>query len=247
MRISVLGSLEIAGPGGVVDVTAPRQRSVLAALLADANRVVTIDHLVDVIWGDAPPSTARSQVHICVSSVRKRLARGGVHSLVVTRQPGYLAAVDSEQLDLHRFDRFVAGGRRLVAAGHFEEAAQHFADALLLWRGRPFAGVDSSRIQSFAAQIGERRLCVVEDYFDLQIRLGRSGTVISDLMAHIEEYPFRERLRAQLIVALCRTGRRGEALGEYREVRTQFADELGLDPGAELRRLERDILAGCPV
>ena len=244
MRISILGSLEIVGPRGPIEFTARRQQIVLATLLWNANRVVPMDVLIDAIWGSAPPATARSQVHICVSSIRKRLVRGGLHQLVTTRPPGYRAWVEPGQLDLHVFDRLVDAGRAQVAAHRFAEADATFAEVLTLWRGAPFAGIDSDRVSSIAARVSERRVGVLEEYLDLQILLGRSAIVISELMALVEEYPYRERLRAQLMVALCRVGRQADALREYRQARALFASELGLEPGGQLRRLEREILSG---
>jgi DNA-binding SARP family transcriptional activator len=247
MWISILGSLEIVGPRGAIHLTAPRQKIVLATLLWNANRVVPIERLVDAIWDGSPPATARSQVHICVSSIRKRLARGGLHSLVDTNPPGYRASVDEDQLDLHVFDRLAASGRALMAVSRVEEATERFARALRLWRGQPFPGLDSDRVRSIAAQISERRIGMIEEYFDLRIELGHSAAIIGELMAHIEEYPFREHLRAQMITALCRAGRQADALREYREARALLVEELGLEPGGELRRLERDILTGSAV
>jgi DNA-binding SARP family transcriptional activator len=247
MAISILGSFRIAGPEHAIDLTAPRQQIVLAMLLWNANRVVPIERLIDALWRQSPPVTARSQVHICVGAIRKRLGRCGLHGLVNTHPPGYRAAVAEDQLDLHVFDRLVETARRLRIAGRLDEAAERFDEALRMWHGQPFAGIDSDLVRSIATQIGERRLSVVEEYFDLQIEIGRSAVAIGDLRTHIEENPFRERLRAQAIVALCRTGRQVEALREYRETRALFVRELGLEPGNELRRLEREILAGSIV
>lgn len=247
MAISILGSFRIAGPEHAIDLTAPRQQIVLAMLLWNANRVVPIDRLIDAVWRHSPPATARSQVHICVGAIRKRLARCGIHGLVTTHPPGYRAALDGDQLDLHVFDRLVETARRLRLAGNLDGAAERFGEALRMWHGQPFAGIDSELVRSIATQIGERRLSVLEEYFDLEIEIGRAATTIEELREHIEENPFRERLRAQAIVALCRTGRRVEALREYRETRALFVRELGLEPGSELRRLEREILAGSTV
>jgi DNA-binding SARP family transcriptional activator len=244
MKISVLGRFELTGPRGTVRVTARRHQIVLATLVWHANQVVPIESLIDALWGAAPPDTARSQVHICVSGIRKRLARGGLHQLVDTEPPGYLARVDASELDLHAFDEFVARGRASMADGRWDEASRCLADALSLWRGEPFAGMDSDRIRPLAVQLAERRISTSEEYFTLQNRLGRSADVIGDLMTLVEQHPFRERLRGELMVALCRTGRRMEALREYRNTRALFVRELGVEPSRELQRMEQDILTG---
>lgn len=215
----------------------------LATLVWQANRVVAIDSLIDALWGTMPPDTARSQVHICVSGIRKRLARSGLHQLVDTEPPGYLARVDAGELDVQVFDDLVGKGRALMAERRWTEASRFLADALALWRGDPFPGVDSDRVRSMIAQLVERYITTSEDYFQLQNRLGRSADIVGELIALVERYPFRERLRGELMVALCQTGRQAEALREYRETRALFVDELGVEPSWELRRLEQDILA----
>jgi DNA-binding SARP family transcriptional activator len=247
IRVSILGPCELVGPRGVVRFTARRQQIVLATLVWHANRVVPIESLIDALWGRTPPDTARSQVHISVSQIRQRLARHNLHHVVETAPPGYLARIGEHELDLHVFDQLVTRGRTLIAARRLDEANDCFAEALRLWRGDPFVGVDSERVRSIAAQISERRIGISEEYFELRIRLGHGAQVITDLMALVEEYPFRERLRAQLMTALCQTGRPVEALSAYRDTRNLFVRELGMEPGRELRELERDILSGRPT
>ncbi|MFL6143246.1 MAG: BTAD domain-containing putative transcriptional regulator [Labedaea sp.] len=244
MKISVLGQLELYGARGTIRITARRQQVVLATLIWNANRVVPIESLIDALWGATPPATARSQVHICVSGIRKRLVRSGLHRLLETEPPGYLARVSPGELDLQIFDELVGKGRSLMSAHRPHEASRFLADALALWRGEPFAGVDSDRIRSIAAQLAERRIAAAEDYFELQIELSRSADIVADLTALVERYPFRERLRGELMIALCQTGRQTDALREYRNTRTLFVSELGVEPSWELRRLERDILSG---
>ncbi|MFL6125208.1 BTAD domain-containing putative transcriptional regulator [Actinophytocola sp.] len=239
----MFGRFEVVGPRGTIRITARRQQIILATLVWHANRVVGIESLIDALWGATPPDTARSQVHICVSGIRKRLARSGLHQLVGTESPGYLARVGTGELDLHVFDSLVTRGRTLMGAGQPDEASRCLAEALALWRGEPFAGIGSERVQSMVTQLVERYITVSEDYFQLQNRLGRSAHVVGDLMALVERHPFRERLRGELMVALCHTGRQAEALREYRHTRALFVDELGVEPSWELRRLEQDILA----
>lgn len=242
--ISILGPLELHGSQGPIRLTARRQQILLATLVWHANRVVPIDSLIDVMWGSTPPDTARSQVHISVSGARKRLARSGLHQLIDTEPPGYLAHIGPGQLDLHRFDDLVERGRAATAAGHLSDADRYVIEALRLWRGEPFAGLGNEHIESIAAQLTERWITLSEDHFELRIMLGRSADVISEMMSLAATYPFRERLRAQLMVALSRTGRTMEALRVYRDTRTMFVRELGMEPGLALRELEQKILSG---
>jgi len=242
MRISLLGPLEVMGPRGPVTVTARRQQIVLAIILWNANRVVPMDLLIDALWGQDPPATARSQVHTSVSGIRKRLARGGLHELVSTWPPGYRSWVREGELDLHEFDRHVTTARGYVAAGRGEDAARSFTDALRLWRGEPFAGIHSERVSAIAAQLADRRVSVFEELVETQLRLGRGGSMIGELTASVAEHPYRELLRAHLMTALCQAGRQVEALREYRHLRALFARELGLEPSPRLRLLEQEIL-----
>jgi DNA-binding SARP family transcriptional activator len=214
-------------------------------LLLEPNRVVTIERLVDAVWDTTPPSTAKEQVRICVSAIRRTLAGGGQPGAVVTRPPGYSIQCTDRELDLLAFDYLVASGRRGLGSGRPDDAVGAFRDALRMWRGTvPLAGVRSQLVQSIGTQLAERRLAVVEEYIDVRLRLGQHHELISELVELVTANPFRERLRARLMIALYRTGRQAEALHTYRSGRQLFVEELGLEPGAELRRLERAILAG---
>lgn len=244
MRFRVLGPLEVIGTAGRLSF-APRQRTVLAMLLLEPNQVVSVERLVDAVWGTAPPSTAKEQIQICVSAIRRTLAAGGQSGSIVTRPPGYSIHCVGGELDLLAFDHLVAGGRRALAGGRLDDAAAAFRDALRLWHGTtPLAGVRGELVQCIGTQLAERRLTVVEEYVDVRLRLGQHHELVSELVELVAANPFRERLRAQLMIALYRTERTAEALETYRSGRQLFVAELGLEPGAELRRLERAILAG---
>ncbi|GAB3890736.1 hypothetical protein GCM10029964_062750 [Kibdelosporangium lantanae] len=244
MRFRVLGPLEVIGAAGRL-LFAPRQRIVLSMLLLEPNRVVSVERLVDAVWGTAPPSTAREQIQICVSAIRRTLAAGGRPGSIVTRPPGYSIQCVDRELDLLAFDYLVASGRRSLAGGRLDDAAATFRDALRLWHGTtPLAGVRSELVRSIGTQLAERRLTVVEEHVDVRLRLGQHHELVSELVELVAANPFRERLRAQLMIALYRTERTAEALQTYRSGRQLLVAELGLEPGAELRRLERAILAG---
>ncbi|HEX4704674.1 MAG TPA: BTAD domain-containing putative transcriptional regulator [Pseudonocardiaceae bacterium] len=244
MWFRVLGPLEVIGADGQLSF-APRQRSVLSMLLLEPNQVVAIERLVDAVWDTTPPSTAKEQVRICVSAIRRTLAAGGQPGAIVTRPPGYSIRCTDRELDLLAFNCLVASGRRGLGGGRPDDAASAFRDALRLWHGTtPLGGVRSQLVQSIGTQLAERRLAVVEEHVDVRLRLGQHHELISELVELVTANPFRERLRAQLMLALYRTGRQAEALHTYRLGRQLFVTELGLEPGAELRRLERAILAG---
>ncbi|MFJ9731393.1 AfsR/SARP family transcriptional regulator [Streptomyces sp. NPDC101171] len=246
MHFRMLGPLEVVGPEGTVLITAERQRIVLALLLMEANRVVPTERLVDAVWGDSPPSTARGQIQICVSMVRANLAKVGLRDVIHTRPPGYVAEVGDDDLDLRVFDRLALAGRAAAEAGRHAEAASVFAEALALWRGEIHidSGAARTALQAPAARLSEQRLAVVEQWVDAQLALGLHQQLVERLIDLVMQNPLREHLRAQLMVALYRSGRQAEALEAYRGGRQVLVDELGIEPGEELRRLEEAILSG---
>ncbi|MFE2557310.1 BTAD domain-containing putative transcriptional regulator [Streptomyces sp. NPDC059352] len=246
MRFRLLGPLEVVGPGGPALITAERQRIILAVLLMEPNRIVPMGRLVDAVWGTSPPPTARAQIQICVSIVRASMAKVGLPDVIQTRSPGYLAEVGDDELDLHVFERAASDGRTAAEAGRFDEAAAAFETALGLWRGSSCfgGGTTSTALQAPAARLDEQRLAVVEQWADARLALGLHQQLVARLIDLVMQNPLRERLRAQLMVALSRSGRQAEALEVYRRGRRELIDELGIEPGEELRRLQEAILAG---
>jgi DNA-binding SARP family transcriptional activator len=242
----ILGPLEVTnGSAGAFKVPPGRQQIVLCVLLSEANRVVSVDHLIDAIWEDDPPSTARTQVQICVSSLRRSLARIGCDEAIITRVPGYLLQVASGQLDSHLFAQLTAKADSLSRdAG--ATAAETLRQALELWRGPAMSGISSQLLTARATQLNEARLTALESCLDLELRLGKHHQVIAEIVTLVAEHPLRERLRSLLMLALHRSGRQAEALEAYRVGRELLIDELGLEPGEELRRLEAAILADDP-
>jgi DNA-binding SARP family transcriptional activator/Tfp pilus assembly protein PilF len=215
-------------------------------LLIEANHVVPVDRLVDAVWDESPPSTARSQVQICVSALRRALAAAGVSGQIVTRAPGYLFQLAEDDLDLRVFDRLGAAGRARAANGQLAEASATFRRALALWRGPPLAGVTSRVVGAASVSLTERRLALLEEAIDIELQLGRHHEAIGELMVLAAEQPARERLRALLMTALYRDGRQTEALEVYQRGRQALIAELGLEPGRELQQLHRAILARHP-
>jgi DNA-binding SARP family transcriptional activator len=244
----ILGPLEVGnGPDSEFRVPPGRQQIVLGTLLCEANRVVSIDHLIDATWEDNPPPTARTQVQICVSSLRRDLSRIGCVEAIVTRVPGYLLQVAKGQLDFQVFVQLTAKADALVRTGDLEQAAELLRLALALWRGPALSGATSRVLAAKGIQLDENRLAALESYLDLELRVGRHHQVVAEVGALVVEHPLRERLRGLLMLALYRSGRQAEALEVYRAGRRLLIDELGLDPGEDLRRLEAAILAGDPA
>ncbi|HYQ66219.1 AfsR/SARP family transcriptional regulator [Actinophytocola sp.] len=251
MLYRILGPLEVARDAEPLPL-APRQRVVLSMLLLQPNRVVTVDRLVLAVWGAAPPPTAKEQIRICVSSIRRRLSADGLPNTIVTRPPGYFIQCTAENLDLLAFESLVSSSRAEAARHRLAEAVTAFRSALALWRGKPLSGMNSQLIRSISTTLDERRLAVVEEYVATQLRIGRppepayEHELISELTELVAANPFRERLRVQLMIALHQAGRRAEALEAYRTGRRLFVARLGLEPGEELVRVEQAILRGDP-
>ncbi|WP_328615451.1 tetratricopeptide repeat protein [Amycolatopsis sp. NBC_00355] len=240
----ILGPLEIrAVAGGELRIPPGRQQIVLATLLVDANRVVSLDQLIEAIWYDDPPATARTQVQICVSRLRRALADAVGPDTLVTRGPGYELLVADGQLDARTFAELVSGSAELTRAGQLEDASRMLDAALALWRGPALSGTGSRLLEAKASHLEEQRLNALEAHFELGLRLGRHHQLIGELASQVTANPLRERLRGQLMLALFRSGRQAEALETYRAGRELLVEQLGLEPGDELRRLESAILA----
>src|SRR5262245_1574501 len=205
-------------------------------MLLHANEVVAADRLIEELWRGNPPATASKALQVYVSRLRKHLGA----EVLVTRAPGYAVVVGPDELDLSHFERLVEDAR----AADPVDAGSKLREALSLWRGEPLAEfADEPFAQTEIARLAEMRLTAVEDRVDADLALGRHGEVIAELESLVARHPYRERLRRQLMLALYRSGRQADALAVYRDARRALADELGLEPGDELRALERQILA----
>jgi DNA-binding SARP family transcriptional activator len=223
---------------------------VLAILLLNANRVVSIDRLADHLYGEEPPASALTQIQAHVSHLRRRLdptlAAGSPGSLIETRAPGYLVRLAHEQLDLRQFERLTGEGREASLLGDHDTAASRYREALDLWRGPALADLDASFLQPVIARLEDLRLAAIEDRIDAELALGRHGSLTGELEALVSESPIRERPHGQLMLALYRSGRQAEALEVYRRLRQTLVDELGLEPGPALQQFERAILTQDP-
>ena len=244
MQFLVLGVMEIYGRDGPIAIVAQRQQIVLMMLLLEANRPVPVERLIEAVWDDAPPATARGQIQICMSMLRKSFADVGHADIITTRTAGYQCTVADDDLDLFVFDQLVRDARRLAGEGRSAEADELYIRAIALWRGDTMTTANSRVLEAVATRLAEQRGAVMEEQAELRLRLGLHHDLVRDLKDMVARYPLRERLRAMLMTALYRSGRQAEALEVYRAGRRVLVDELGIEPGNELRRLEQAILAG---
>jgi DNA-binding SARP family transcriptional activator/tetratricopeptide (TPR) repeat protein len=243
LEFRILGPLDALIDGRRIDVSGNRQQIVLACLVLEAGAVVSIDRLMRAVYGDGLPSSARVQVQICVSNLRRLFSRYGQSEAIVTRAQGYVLQLPDMSVDLHHYERLVREGRLAGSAGRREEATARYREALALWRGSVLEGLDSEPLRMAADRLAEERLTVIEDCIEYDLELGRHRKVVAELGGLVSTYPLRERLRGQLMVALYRSGRQAEALDAYRVARRTLIDELGLEPSEWLQQLERSILA----
>ena len=239
MQFRILGPLEVADGHGAISFDAPKQRTLLAVLLLHANEVVSSERLIDEVWGAKPPATAAKVMQTYISQLRKALGSDAI----VTRPPGYTLQVEDGALDVDRFHRLTSDAQAFVGKGKPASAEKLYREALALWRGPPLSDVV---FESFAANevegLDEERLKALTDRIDCDLTLGRHHELASELEALVGQYPLRERLRGQLMLALYRSGRQADALAAYQDARRTLVDELGLEPSGELQALERAIL-----
>jgi DNA-binding SARP family transcriptional activator len=251
MDFRILGPLEVRQGDRVLPLVGGKQRGLLAILLLSANETVSSDRLVDGLWGERPPTTAAKALQVYVSQLRKQLeperARGSVGRLLVTSGSGYLLRIDGEQLDLHRFSRLLSQGRLALAGGRPAEAARALAEGLSLWRGPALADVASEPFaQTEIARLEELRVTALEGRIEAELQLGRHAELIGELEMLVGAHPLREQLRNRLMLALYRAGRQAEALATYQDARRALTEELGVEPGAGLKDLQRAILTQDP-
>jgi predicted ATPase/DNA-binding SARP family transcriptional activator len=244
MDFRILGPLEVLDESRAITLGGSKQRALLALLLLHANETLSTDRLIDELWGERPPANAAKTVQMQISRLRKALADNGSANLVVTRERGYELAVDPERLDSHRFERLVAEGRSELASGDPERALSTLDEALSLWRGAPLAELAHEPFaQREVARLDDLRVDALERLVEAKLALGRHAEVVGQLEALIDEHPYREGLRAQLMLALYRSERQADALQAYQDARRTLVEELGIEPGERLRELERAILA----
>ncbi|MEU3273423.1 BTAD domain-containing putative transcriptional regulator [Saccharomonospora sp. NPDC006951] len=241
MRFGVLGPLTVVdAEGNKVRLRGDRQRSLLAMLLMNAGKPVLLDSLVEALWPELPPKSYASNLHTYVSRLRERIGDIRIEHV----GSGYRLIAGPGELDLLVFETEVAAGRRAARAGEAAVAASHFRKALAQWRGPALADVDVTALDPAVSTLDAERLTVIEDCAEAELSIGKHAELIGELESFLVEHPLRERAAAQLMLALRRSGRQAEALAVYARTRTVLVDELGVEPGAELRQAHATVLNG---
>jgi len=247
VELKILGPLEVTHGGECIDIGGPRQQVILAMLLLAENHVMPIDRLIEGVWNDKPPDTARGQIQICISGLRRQLKKAEGRQRILSRRPGYMILVEDGILDLHAFDTHVAAARQAAQDNDLAAASTEYRVGLGLWRGRALEDISSRLVQQSVDALHERRLAAVEESIGCGFRMGLYNDQIGVLIGWVNEYPLRERFRALLIRALYWAGRPADALEAYQDARRALMRELAIEPGKELQDLQRAILDGAPV
>ncbi len=245
--IRLLGPVEVIGPRGPAELVGVRQRALISLLALDAGRVVTQNRLVDALWGEAPPRTAVKTLYSHIARVRHSLDVCGMPSVLLTHGSGYTLAVRPDEVDVTRFEKKVAHGRRMLADGKTAEAVAHLRDALALWRGEALAGAPAaSRLAAEADRLHEMRLSAQEDLWEARLGLGEHATAVDELEKLLVDNPLRERLVELFILSLYRCGRHTEALEAYQRLRGRLGEQLGVEPGPRIATLYAAVLRRSP-
>jgi predicted ATPase/DNA-binding SARP family transcriptional activator len=243
MEFRILGPFEVEDRGRLLQLGSPAERSVLALFVCLANETVPVERIIDEIWGGGPPATARNMVQRYVSRLRKSLGQAAVERLS-TRPGGYSLCINEGELDSSLFESMVKEAR---SSDDLSESSSLLHQALALWRGSTLVGVgDGPTLVVERVRLEEARVSALEDRIDCDLELGRHTDLLSELEGLCSEFPFRERLRAQLVLALYRCDRQAEALRSYTDYRLVLGEETGLDPSPALIELEDRVLARSP-
>jgi DNA-binding SARP family transcriptional activator len=243
VEFRLLGPLEVIDDTGeTLRLGGLRPRALLAVLLLHPNHVVSIDALIDALWGESPPEAAANTVQVYIGRLRKLLDPTRTTERLATRPPGYVLHVDDDEIDIARFEQLGRRARQLMASDP-RAAGDHLEQALALWRGSVLADLGyESFVSAEVERLGELRLTALEDRMTCDLELGAHNEIVAELERLVADNPLRERLAGQLMVALYRSGRQADALATYRRVRERLVEELGIDPSIELRELEQRIL-----
>jgi DNA-binding SARP family transcriptional activator/DNA-binding beta-propeller fold protein YncE len=246
VEFRILGPLEVVEDGEPVALGTLKERLVLGVLLLHANEFVSRERLIDELWGEAPPPTARKAVNVYISQLRKALGRDG-DDPISTASGGYRLRLEPEQLDAERMQQLLGEARESVSRGEHGDAGERFRAALALWRGPTLAGLQLESLGGDeVARLDELRIAALMDRLDCDLALGRHEQVLGELNVLVREHPLRERLRAQQMLALYRADRQADALDAYAEARRTLVDDLGIEPSEALQRLQQAILRHDP-
>jgi SARP family transcriptional regulator, regulator of embCAB operon len=258
--IDVLGALDVRENGVSIAPTAPKPRQVLAFLALHADQVVPVAGLIEELWAGKPPRSARTTLQTYVLQLRELITVAlekdtpeegaparGAKDVLVTSPGGYLLVTGGGTSDVREFERLAGTGYRAMDAGDFPGAARKLREALSLWTGSAFADVQTgAQLQMEAKRLEESRLCALDQRIEADLRLGRHRELLAELTVLTSRYRTHENLHAQFMLALHRSGRRGEALDVYQRLRGTLVRDLGLEPSGRLRRLQQSILMAVP-
>lgn len=246
MHFSILGSLELEVSGAQVPITAPKQRAVLATLLLNANHEVPVDRLTRFVWDGEPPLAANTTLQSYVYRLRQ-LLRPVRCAALRTSGAGYLLQVDPAETDVWSFRARVAEARDKALRGDPLGSVRELREALSLWRGSALAGIPGALIKQEARFLEDERIAAYEDLFSGEIALGNHRKIVPELQRTVSVYRFHEILRAQLMLALYRSGRQAEALQAYALMRRRLREDMGIEPGPELQEMHKAILEQVPA
>ena len=242
IEFGILGPLRVVVDGEDRPIPGDKLQGLLASLLLEPNRPVSTERLIDDLWGDEPPATARQSLHVHAARLRRLLVAAGAEgSPLVNDGRGYVLQLGPDRLDAARFRRLVAAARAERRAGRPSAAAEQYRAALALWRGSVLSGVPLERAEGYRAELDDLRLTALEERIEVDLELGAASELVVELEQLVQREPLRERLRAQLMLALYASGRQADALAAYQDARRELA-ALGLEPGPRLRELEQAIL-----
>ncbi|WP_244502431.1 AfsR/SARP family transcriptional regulator [Streptomyces oceani] len=239
--------------GGISIVpTATKLRQLLALLILQGERVVTVSTLMDELWGESPPKSASSILQTYILQLRQKMTQALVHGdgrkakdILVTQPGGYLLRIDSGRLDCREFDRLAEAGRRATEAGDYRLASDHFTGALAMWRGPALIDVRVGNVLQFEAlRMNEARMSVLQQRIDADMQIGRHAALVPELRVLVAQNPLNENLCAQFMVSLQRTGCAWRALQVYQHLRNALARELGLEPSMVLQEIHQSVLVG---
>ncbi len=251
MEFRILGPVEVEAGGQTLRLGGPKQRALLALLLTQVNRVVSVDRLTEGLWGDSPPDSSSTAIQVYISELRRLLEpdrqRRGPYLTLISQSPGYCLRIAPDQLDLFRFEQLKGTAARALAMGDFEAAATAARQALALWRGPALADFASEPwALGEAGRINQERMQVLEQRIHADLALGRHADLVAELEALVAEHPLREQLGGHLMLALYRSGRQAEASEVFQRTRERLVEQLGMEPGPELQKLLKRILNQDP-
>jgi DNA-binding SARP family transcriptional activator/tetratricopeptide (TPR) repeat protein len=247
VKFRILGPLEVAAGPDRLELSGARQQIVVAILLCSANRIVPMDRLLEAIYGEGLPPTSRAQAQISISSLRRMFASYSHEEIISTREHGYIIRVGPGELDSEQFQGLVTAARAARDAGQPSQAVAFYRDALRLWRGPALDGIESQLVRAVASRLDEQRIATNEDRLKLELDLGRHHELVGELGELVHDFPLREQLRGLLMLAMYRCDRTAEALEIYRRARRTMIDELGIEPGERLQKLQLAILSSDPA